>query len=110
MGATPSIAVGTALALKNKDSDRKVWCFVGDMGFETGAYYESLKFAKNYNLPITFIIENNGYSVGAPTQKTWGSINSFTNTSPMRISDYEIKYNYIKSKYPHVGAGEWVTF
>jgi len=110
VGATPPIATGVALALKNKGATEKVWCFVGDMGSETGIYHESLKFCKNHKLPITFIIEDNGYSVGAPTQSAWGSSDDFKNSPPSRISDYEIKYSYIKSKYPHVGAGEWVTF
>ena len=87
-----------------------VWCFVGDMGRETGIYQESLKFVENNELPLMFIIEDNGYSVGAPTQATWGSQDFFQNTPPSRLSKHEIKYSYIKTKYPHVGAGEWVTF
>jgi len=110
VGSTPSIAVGAALALKKKGSPQKVWCFVGDMGRETGIYQESLKFTENYDLPLMFIIEDNGYSVGAPTQAAWGSQDFFQNTPPSRLSKHEIKYNYIKTKYPHVGAGEWVTF
>ena len=110
VGATPSIAAGAALALKRKGSSEKVWCFVGDMGSETGIYHEALKFCRNHELPITFVIEDNGYSVGAPTKSAWGSSDNFMNIPPIRISDYEIKYSYIKSKYPHVGAGEWVTF
>lgn len=110
VGSTPSIAVGAALALKKKGSPQKVWCFVGDMGRETGIYQESLKFTENYDLPLMFIIEDNGYSVGAPTQAAWGSQDFFHNAPPSRLSKHEIKYSYIKTKYPHVGAGEWVTF
>jgi len=110
VGATPSIATGAALALKKKGSSERVWCFVGDMGRETGIYQESLKFVENYDLPLIFIIEDNGYSVGAPTQAAWGSQDFFHNTPPSRLSKHEIKYSYIKTKYPHVGAGEWVTF
>jgi len=110
VGSTPSIAAGVALALKKKGASEMVWCFVGDMGRETGIYQESLKFVENYDLPLMFIIEDNGYSVGAPTQAAWGSQDFFQNSPPSRISKYEIKYSYIKTKYPHVGAGEWVTF
>jgi TPP-dependent pyruvate/acetoin dehydrogenase alpha subunit len=110
VGSTLSIATGAALALKKKRTSEMVWCFVGDMGRETGIYQESLKFVENHELPLMFIIEDNGYSVGAPTQATWGSQDFFQNTSPSRLSKHEIKYSYIKTKYPHVGAGEWVTF
>ena len=39
-------ALGTALQLKRSGSERKVWCFVGDMGFETGEFHLCHKYAK----------------------------------------------------------------
>ena len=41
VGGIIPIALGTAMALKRKGSDRKVWCFIGDMTFETGVFQES---------------------------------------------------------------------
>ena len=41
------------------------------MTSETGIAHESIKFAKNYNLPIQFIIEDNNLSVCTNTRKVW---------------------------------------
>ena len=66
-GITP-IAAGTALALKLKNSNSKVWCFLGDMSAETGAFHESYKYSLNFDLPITWVIEDNKKSVLTPTE------------------------------------------
>ena len=34
------IALGVVKGLKERGSDEKVWCFIGDMTFETGIFYE----------------------------------------------------------------------
>ena len=60
-------ALGTAKALKEKGSDRKVWCFVGDMGFETGEFHLCHKYAKNFDLPLQFVVEDNNLSTNTPT-------------------------------------------
>ena len=43
VGGIIPIALGTAMAIKKKGLNRKVWCFIGDMTFETGVFYESYK-------------------------------------------------------------------
>jgi len=98
-GALP-IALGTALGLKLKNSKDHVWVFVGDMASEMGVFHEATKYAKRNDLPITFVIEDNGVSVDTPTQKCWGECNN---------SDNIIKYDY-KRIYPHYGCGRWVIF
>ena len=69
------IALGVAKSIKKIKN--KVFCFVGDMTSETGIMMESYKYAKNYNLPIHFIIEDNNLSVCTNTRKTWRSKNYF---------------------------------
>ena len=71
VGGTPSIAVGTAYAIKKEKKKGRVYCFLGDMGFHTGIAYESIKYAVGHRLPITFVIEDNGKSVGTPTLNAW---------------------------------------
>lgn len=78
------IAVGLAMA------GEKVWCFVGDMAAQTGIFHESVKYATSHNLPIIFVVEDNGMSVDTPTHTVWG-------------------YTYLR-EYPHQGSGKWVTF
>jgi len=67
----PVTIFGVAMALKRKKSDRTVWCFIGDMTFETGVFHESYKYAKNFNLPLQFVVEDNNLSVHTPTDVAW---------------------------------------
>jgi len=101
VGGIIPIAVGTALALKFKQSERKVWCFIGDMTYETGIFHESYKYSKNFNLPIQFVVEDNGMSVHTPTNIAWGISSPF-------YSDI-ITYSY-KLEYPHHGTGKFLNF
>jgi TPP-dependent pyruvate/acetoin dehydrogenase alpha subunit len=96
------IAVGAAMAIKNNGGTEKVWCFVGDMAFETGQFYEMHKYATNLNLPIIFVVEDNGVSTNTPTIETWGGLKR-------EIPSNVIWYNY-KNKWPHYGTGKWITF
>ena len=56
-------------------------CFVGDMTSETGIFHESIKYSRNFDLPIRFIVEDNGKSVCTDTRIAWG-----TDRQPTRIS------------------------
>ena len=101
VGGIIPIALGTAMALKRKGSDRKVWCFIGDMTFETGGFYECHKYAKNFNLPLQFVVEDNNLSVHTPTDTTWGV--------KKNIPSDVVYYRY-ENGYPHHGTGAWVNF
>jgi TPP-dependent pyruvate/acetoin dehydrogenase alpha subunit len=101
VGGTIPIAVGAAMALKQEGSKDMVWCFVGDMAFETGGFMENYKYAKNFDLPIKFVVEDNGVSTNTPTIETWG-----VKTEPTKDI---IWYNYDK-QWPHYGTGKWVIF
>lgn len=101
VGGILPIALGTAFALKLKNSKDHVWCFVGDMCAEMGVFHECAKYARRNNFSITFVVEDNGISVDTPTQKCWGKCNTNSNNI--------IKYNY-KRIYPHYGCGKWVIF
>jgi TPP-dependent pyruvate/acetoin dehydrogenase alpha subunit len=96
------IAVGAAMGIKSNGGTEKVWCFVGDMAFETGQFYEMHKYATNLNLPIIFIVEDNGVSTNTPTIETWGGVKR---DIPANV----VWYNY-KNKWPHYGTGKWITF
>jgi pyruvate dehydrogenase E1 component alpha subunit len=99
------IANGVAVSLKRKSSNEKVYCFLGDMASETGCFNENYKYSVNHNLPITWIIEDNGKSVCTDTKKTWG-IDSLTYSNPHSKIIY---YSY-NLKYPHAGTGERIQF
>jgi pyruvate dehydrogenase E1 component alpha subunit len=101
VGGIIPIALGIAKALKLKKSKNKVWAFIGDMTFETGGFHECYKYAKNYRLPLKFIVEDNNLSTNTPTDKVW--------IKKSAIPKDIIYYKY-KRKYPHHGTGGWVLF
>lgn len=101
VASTLSIALGVAQSIKLDNKQDKVWCFIGDMCFETGAFYEVHKYARNFDLPLHFVVEDNGISTYTPTVKTWNVQRD--------IPDDVIYYTY-KSKYPHYGSGKWIAF
>ena len=99
VGGCLSIAVGVAMAIKRRRLDENVWVFVGDMAATTGIYEECTWYARGQTLPITFVIEDNKYSVDTPTEETWGK---------GRLGDCRL-YLYDR-KYPQAGVGKRVTF
>ena len=106
VGGQIPLAVGAALSLKLKNSDAKVWCFIGDMTSETGMAQTAIRYSEKHDLPITFIVEDNGISVLTETRKVWNSVTlRFEELQSAKVQNY--KYN---SRYPHAGAGVRVQF
>ena len=101
VGGTLPIALGVASAIKKDGGDDKVWVFVGDMSFESGIFYEVHKYARNFDLPLYFVVEDNGVSTYTPTDATWNI--------KREVPSDVIHYTY-KSKYPHYGSGKWIAF
>jgi len=101
VGGIIPLAVGAAMALKRKNSDKRVWCFVGDMTMETGIFHEAYKYAKNFDLPLNWVIEDNNLSVHTPTDMAW--------KYKQDVPDDVIYFEY-EMGYPHHGTGKWVNF
>ena len=101
------IATGIALDIKRKGGTNRVYCFMGDMTSETGIAHECIKYARAHELPIHFIIEDNGKSVCTDTRATW---NLEKLTYEGVNDEYVTYYKYALDKYPHAGAGTRVQF
>jgi TPP-dependent pyruvate/acetoin dehydrogenase alpha subunit len=106
VGGQVSIAIGAAIAEKINQTGNHVWCFVGDMTSETGIFQTSTRYAEVNDLPVTFVIEDNGISVLTDTREVWGC-------TSLRYEERESKkvrsFKY-RSKYPHAGAGKRIQF
>ena len=106
VGGQVPIAIGIAQAEKRLNSSNHVWCFMGDMTSETGVVQTSIRFAELHELPITFIIEDNGLSVLTNTREVWA-------TETLRYEESKsskvISYKYTNA-YPHAGAGVRIQF
>jgi pyruvate dehydrogenase E1 component alpha subunit len=99
------IAVGVAMGIKKQNKKNKVWCFVGDMAFYTGTVQEAIRYSEVNDLPITFVVADNGLSVTTPTEKIWG--NDIENIC--KNSSKCLYYKYTNA-FPHAGIGEKVLF
>ncbi len=62
-GQTP-LGLGIAYAQKYFKKKGSCLCFMGDGATNQGPFYESLNLAALWELPVIYIIENNGYSMG----------------------------------------------
>lgn len=103
------IALGAALGIKRRGGTEKVWCFVGDMAALTGAFQECLMYAQSFDLPITFMVECNGWSTNSPTHQVWGISHTHVPFFVGRESKFW-KYCYDREGWPHYGVGVRVPF
>jgi TPP-dependent pyruvate/acetoin dehydrogenase alpha subunit len=118
VGGILPIATGVAAGLVRKFSDSRVFCFIGDMAFQTGIAHESIMYSISNTLPITFIIEDNGKSVGTPTEAAWGKDNVEELTKfyqglcrqQRMVNGTSIEYYKYELSGPHSGVGEFISF
>ncbi len=68
-GQTP-LGAGLAFALKYKGLQGCCLCYLGDGAVNQGAYHEALNLAELWDLPVIYIIENNGYSMGTSQERS----------------------------------------
>jgi hypothetical protein len=100
IGGTPGIAVGIAWALKRKGSKQRVWCFIGDGIEDTGHFAEAVRYVDGFDLPCTFVIEDDGMAVETPKKHRWGTDKNLEWPSCV------IRYHYTKTR-PHIRTGNF---
>ncbi|MGE0268879.1 MAG: thiamine pyrophosphate-dependent enzyme [Candidatus Omnitrophota bacterium] len=107
VGSLMGTAVGTAWSLKNQKKNGRAFLFCGDMSAETGIFHEAVKYAVNFDLPVKFIVGDNGLSVMTDTREVWGSPDPW-----FKGTKYEKKIIYFqyKNEYPHSGLGWKIKF
>ncbi len=107
VGSLMGTATGTAWALKNQNKKGKVYIFCGEMSAETGIFHEAVKYAVNFDLPVKFVVCDNGVSVMTNTREVWGSPEAW-----FKGTKYEKKISYFKytNGYPHSGLGRLIKF
>lgn len=61
-----SHAVGAALAIKLRGDPHVVLATLGEGATAQGEWYEAVNWAAIHNLPVIFMVENNGYAISEP--------------------------------------------
>lgn len=67
LGPQNGVAAGIALASKLKSEQKVTVVFNGDGGTSEGDFHEAINVAAVWDLPVIFIIENNGYGLSTPS-------------------------------------------
>lgn len=107
VGSLMGTAVGTAWSLKDKGAKGRVFLFCGDMSSETGIFHEAVKYAVNFDLPVVFVVGDNGLSVMTDTRTTWGSKDPWFKDTKF---EEKIIYFQYKNEWPHSGLGWKIKF
>lgn len=71
LGPQLSLADGIALAHKLKHEEKSTLVFTGDGATSQGDFHEALNTAAVWNLPVIFVIENNGYGLSTPVSEQY---------------------------------------
>ena len=69
LGAMLGVADGIALAHKIKKEEKIAVVFSGDGGASEGDFHEALNTAAVWELPVIFLVENNGYGLSTPSNE-----------------------------------------
>ncbi len=69
LGPQLGVADGIALANKLRKEKKVTVVFSGDGGASEGDFHESINTAAVWDLPVIFIIENNGYGLSTPSNE-----------------------------------------
>lgn len=69
LGPQNGVADGIALASKLKDEQKVTVVFNGDGGTSQGDFHEALNVAAVWDLPVIFVVENNGYGLSTPSSE-----------------------------------------
>ena len=74
LGPQLAIADGVALAYKLRKENKVSLAFTGEGGTSEGDFHEALNVAAVWDLPVIFIIENNGYGLSTPVNEQYRCI------------------------------------
>lgn len=100
LGGCCGIATGVAQAIKDRGEDAHVWLFQGDGASDNGRLYEALMYATGHDLPITFIVENNGIQVDTTIAVRRGPNRRFFKMESPNLVEYKFT-----PRWPHAGSG-----
>ncbi len=89
-GQTP-LGLGLGYGLKYKELEGCALCYLGDGAVNQGAVHESFNLAALFEIPVVFVIENNGYSMGTSQKRS----SSFRGCLAQRAEGYDMEWDLI---------------
>lgn len=89
-GQTP-LGLGLAYGLKYLGREGCCLCYLGDGAVNQGSFHESLNLAALFEIPVVYVIENNGYSMGTSQKRS----SAYTGCLAQRAEAYAIEWDVI---------------
>lgn len=89
-GQTP-LGLGLGYGLKYLGREGCALCYLGDGAVNQGAYHESLNLAALFEIPVVYIIENNGYSMGTSQKRS----SAYRGCLAQRAEAYDMEWDVI---------------
>ncbi len=102
LGPQLSVADGTSLAYKLKNEEKISLAFTGEGGTSEGEFHEALNAAAVWDLPVIFIIENNGYALSTPVNEQYRCQNLVDRAKAYGMEGVQIDGNNILTVYETV--------
>src|SRR6187401_1364849 len=97
LGPQLAIADGVALAHKLRKENKVSVAFTGEGGTSEGDFHEALNVAAVWDLPVIFIIENNGYGLSTPVNEQYRCISLVDKAAGYGMEGIQIDGNNILS-------------
>ncbi|MBL7764159.1 MAG: dehydrogenase E1 component subunit alpha/beta [Chitinophagaceae bacterium] len=99
LGPQLAIADGVALAYKLKKENKVALEFTGEGGTSEGDFHEALNVAAVWDLPVIFVIENNGYGLSTPTSEQYRCISLVDRAKGYGMEGVQIDGNNVLTVY-----------
>jgi len=106
LGPQMALADGVALAHKLRKENKVSLAFTGDGGTSEGDFHEALNVAAVWDLPVIFIIENNGYGLSTPTNEQYRCQNLIDKAVGYGIEGKQIDGNNILEVYQTISEAK----
>ena len=108
LGPQLAIADGVALAYKLRKENKVSLAFTGDGGTSEGDFHEALNVAAVWDLPVIFIIENNGYGLSTPVNEQFRCAQLADRAKGYGMESVVIDGNNVLTVYDTIkGVREW---
>jgi 2-oxoisovalerate dehydrogenase E1 component len=103
LGPQNGVATGIALASKLRKEKKVTVVFNGDGGTSEGDFHEAINVAAVWDLPVIFVIENNGYGLSTPSNEQFRCKAFIDKAIGYGIEGYQVDGNNILEVYNEVG-------
>ncbi len=99
LGPQMGVADGAALAYTLKKEKKVALAFCGEGGTSEGDFHEALNVAAVWDLPVIFLVENNGYALSTPVQEQYRCQNIVDKAKGYGMESVQIDGNNILTVY-----------